>query len=410
MKRVLRVYLYHHYVGDLMQNRGGAMTFRYASTWLETPDAIALSQSLPLQETPFSQAMCRGFFSGLLPEDEKRKHIARILGISARNDFMLLEAIGGECAGAVSFLPADWPQLPTKSEYRPVSDNELAEILNILPNRPLLAGEDGVRLSLAGAQDKLAVFFDVATNQISIPLGQSPSTHILKPPNPRFPGLVENEWTCLTLAQGIGLHAALPWKHSVAGIDCLLVKRYDRIGNDGTVERIHQEDFCQALAIASEKKYQSEGGPSLKQCFELLRRVSSQPVIDLMSLLDAVIFNYLIGNHDAHAKNFSLLYRDHHTKLAPLYDLVCTVYYPELSSKMAMKIGDAYSSKEIRLRDFEELAKDIGFTPSRVCERVADIAESIITYAKPHSRSKRVASQVLQLIGERCRKALDIFG
>src|SRR3989338_5492909 len=160
MNRLLQVYLHDHYVGDLMQDHSGVMTFRYTSTWLKTPNARELSHSLPLQEARFNQKACRGFFSGILPEDDSRKRIAQILGISARNDFTLLEAIGGECAGAVSFVSEESARFQAEPDYRSVSNDELAEILRILPSRPLLAGEDGVRLSLAGTQDKLAVYFD----------------------------------------------------------------------------------------------------------------------------------------------------------------------------------------------------------------------------------------------------------
>ena len=154
----------------------------------------------------------------------------------------------------------------------------------------------------------------VSGGQISIPLNGAPSTHILKPAIERFEGVVFNEAMCMRLARAIGLHAAKVEIGKVEGIDYLLVERYDRAWSRDLPEglqclkREHQEDFCQALGIVPENKYQNEGGPSLKQCFDLVRETSSTPVIDLQSLLDAVIFNLLIGNHDAHGKTSRSLY------------------------------------------------------------------------------------------------------
>src|SRR6185312_7781283 len=158
MKRTLDVYLLNHLVGKLEQDESGRLSFRYIEQWLSSPFAHPLSQSLPLQEKPFTTKECRPFFAGVLPEEYKRELIARNLGISARNDFAMLEKIGGECAGAVSFLPINQMPLEKTSteDYRALHDHDLATLLNKLPKQPLMAGEEGVRLSLAGAQDKIS--------------------------------------------------------------------------------------------------------------------------------------------------------------------------------------------------------------------------------------------------------------
>src|ERR1017187_8804106 len=343
MARTLDVYLHDDLAGHLVQDDGGQMLFDYTEDWLNKPGAMPLSQSLPLRKEGFKGKECRAFFAGILPEESKREIIARNLGISARNDYAMLERIGGECAGAVTFIPAGIPAgqvLPERNySYRKLSAEELAAILKELPKRPLLAGEEGIRLSLAGAQDKVAVRME--PGEVYLPLGGAPSTHILKPAAERFEGVVFNEAFCMKLAAEAGLPAASVETMKVNGIDCLIVERYDRIHKEGrgaepVIERLHQEDFCQAHGMVSERKYQKEGGPSLKQCFGLLREVSSTTVIDLMRLLDAVIYNYLVGNNDAHGKNFSLLYHGIGTgnlavSFAPLYDVVSTIYYPELS-------------------------------------------------------------------------------
>jgi serine/threonine-protein kinase HipA len=273
MARTLDVYLHEELVGHLVQDDDGQMSFEYLESWLAKPGAATLSQSLPLRKERFPAKECRGFFGGILPEENKREIIARNLGISARNDYAMLEQIGGECAGAVTFIPAG-QELPKRDyHYRKLDPKELAGILRELPKRPLLAGEKGIRLSLAGAQDKVAV--RIEGEEVSLPLGGAPSTHILKPAVERFAGVVFNEALCMTLAAHMNLSAAKVETRKVEDGEYLLIERYDRkhVTIDGApgVERIHQEDFCQALNIVSELKYQKEGGPSLKQCFTLLR-------------------------------------------------------------------------------------------------------------------------------------------
>jgi len=403
MARTLNVHYDRELVGQLVQDDGGQMTFQYGASWLGKPEPIPLSWSLPLRQEPFTQKECRGFLGGLLPEQDNRTAIARILGISDTNDFAMLEQIGGECAGATSFLPAD-EAIPEDDDCcRELADDDLARILRELPRRPLLAGEDGIRLSLAGAQNKIAVRVD--DGKISIPRGSAPSSHVLKPAINTYEGLVFNEAFCMALARACDLNAAPVEIGKVQGIDYLLAERYDRVrGEDGGIRRLHQEDFCQALGIPSEIKYQSEGGPSLADCFALLRDASRAPALDLLALLDAVIFNLLIGNHDAHGKNFSLLYLpDRSIRLAPLYDLVSTVFYPELTDRMAMKIGKQPKSALLHPKDVDRFASDAGLGKALARARIPALAgrllQQIPRIDKPHPISGSVAS----LIAERCK-------
>ena len=418
MARTLDVYLHNELTGRLVQDDGGQMVFDYAESWLSKHDATALSQSLPLRKERFSRNECQGFFGGILPEETKREIIARNLGISARNDYAMLEQIGGECAGAVTFIPAG-DKLPEQPYgYRKLSPDELAAILRELPKRPLLAGDEGIRLSLAGAQDKVAV--RIEGKDISLPLGGAPSTHILKPAVERFDGVVFNEALCMKLAAAAGLPAAGVEARSVDGIDYLLVKRCDRThrqtagGRAPELDRLHQEDFCQAQGIVSETKYQKEGGPSLKQCFSLLRQVSGAPVVDLARFLDAVIYNYLVGNNDAHGKNFSLLYHGIGTAsleigLAPLYDIVSTIYFPELSQHMAMKIGGEYSSEKVLPKNFEQLAEEAALGKPLVKQRVPELAEIVIAALRKMDLGHPVAAAVAALIRARCEKTRNNF-
>ena len=417
MARTLDVYLQNDLVGHLVQDDSGEMTFQYVESWLNRSGATPLSQSLPLRKERFRRKECRGFFAGILPEESKREIIARNLGISPRNDYAMLERIGGECAGAVTFI-AQGQALPDRNYgYRKLSEDELAAILKELPKRPLLAGEDGIRLSLAGAQDKVAV--RIEGGEVCLPLGGAPSTHILKPAVERFDGVVFNEALCMKLAAAAGLSAAAVETRNVEGMDYLLVERYDRLhrlatSSEPVIERLHQEDFCQAYGIVSEQKYQKEGGPSLKQCFALLREFSSAPVIDLARLLDAVTYNYLVGNNDAHGKNFSLLYRGTGTenleiRLSPLYDVVNTVYYPELSRDMAMRIGDEYSSEKVTPRNFEQIAEEAGLGKPLVRGRVAELSEKVIAALPKVEIANPVADKVAALIRQRSETAMSRF-
>jgi serine/threonine-protein kinase HipA len=412
MARTLDVYLHDDLIGHLVQDDGGQMLFDYTADWLNKPGGSALSQSLPLRREVFKGKECRAFFAGILPAESKREIIARNLGISARNDYAMLEQIGGECAGAVTFIPAGGPLPERNYGYRKLSEKELAGILRELPRRPLLAGDEGIRLSLAGAQDKVAV--RIEDGEVSVPLGGAPSTHILKPAVERFDGLVFNEALCMKLASTSGLPAAGVETRTVDGVDFLLVERYDRYhrrlpGSGAVLERLHQEDFCQAQGIVSEFKYQKEGGPSLKQCFALLREVSSAPVIDLARLLDAVIYNYLVGNNDAHGKNFSLLYKiqengNRTIRLSPLYDIVSTAYYRELSRDMAMKLGREYSSEKITPRDFEQLAEEAGLGKAQVKRRVPELAAGVHDALAKIEIANPTAEKVAALIKQRCEK------
>lgn len=399
MKR-LTVYLNGERVGALEEDDSGLLEFRYAPEWMGRSDAMPLSRSLPLQSEPFRGKHARPFFAGILPDEGPRQQIAAILGISERNDFAMLERIGGECAGAVSLLPEDAPA-PTVGEprVRELSENELEDIVGELPRRPLMAGREGLRLSLAGAQAKLPVLIRNAA--IALPLGNTPSTHIIKPEPERFPGLVATEVLCMTLAGAVGLNVPPVSFRPVGSKPCIVVQRYDRTtGADGTVTRVHQEDFCQALGFPPERKYQQEGGPLLRDCIGLLREWSTVAALDIRDFLDGLIFNVLIGNADAHGKNYSILYRKRDRRLAPLYDLVCTLAWPELSKTPAMKIGKSESIESITPAHWQKMAQETRVGWPMLRERIVDLCgkcidglrnESVLSAANDPAMVERVA-------------------
>ncbi len=409
MVHELEVWLFADHVGTLFL-RDGRLNFRYDSAWLGQSNAVALSVSLPLRAEAFDDHRSRPFFAGLLPEGQMRRLIAQQLQISGQNDFSLLDHIGGECAGAVTFLPPG-QTLPVPSNADDVqwlSDEEVVAILEELPRRPMLAGQDGLRLSLAGAQDKLPVVFD--GDRIGLPRNGTPSSHILKPPIHAVEDSVINEGFCMALAEAMLIKPAKSTMHGVLGRPFLLVERYDRtLDAQGHRLRVHQEDFCQSLGVAPEMKYQNEGGPDLTQCFDLVRRVTRPSAPHVLRLFDGVIFNALIGNHDAHAKNFSLLYAGQTPVMAPFYDLLSTAVYPTLTPKMAMKIGSKYKFSEVQARHWAQFAQSAGLAKAAARKRILELAKALPGAARslqqvtqPPFAGNALVERIVVLIEQRC--------
>lgn len=358
--RQLSVRLHGIPVADLFQDAGGKMRLTYLP---EAPRPLSLG--LPIREASYDDRACEAYFGGLLPEShDARKAIARRYGANANNSFSLLRAIGLDCAGAVSLHDPGDPIVfadRIKPELRPVSEAELAGHIRDLPRKPLFTGVQDLRLSLAGAQDKAAIC--MVDGQPALPLHGAPTTHILKPAVDRLDASVVNEFLCLTLARAVKLPVPQVEMRTAEGIPYLLVERYDRrIYPDGSVERIHQEDFCQALGLPSALKYQADGGPGLADCFQLALGLS-KPAVARIQLMRRTIFNVLIGNCDAHAKNFSLVHsHDGLIELAPVYDLVSTRYYPELSPKLAMKIGRRDQIERLYALHWERFCDEVGIS------------------------------------------------
>lgn len=359
MGQKLSVRLYGKQVGILEQTKTGKLQFTY-----EDDSDFAISNSLPLDKKTFTDKECKPYFNGLLPEsDIVRQHIGKMFGINANNDFALLKAIGHDCAGALSLHDINEPvrvQEFIELNAEPQTDEQLLKHIQELPNKPFFTDlSNEVRLSLAGTQDKGAV--TVIDGKICLPKNSTPTTHIIKPLIKNLDNTILNEYLCMKSAKGVGINTADVEIGEVKGIQYLLIERYDREIKNNKVKRIHQEDFCQALGILSINKYQADGGPDIKQCFDLLD-IARTPASSRNMLMKLVIFNFLTGNNDAHAKNFSLLYFNTKPVLAPAYDLLSTQIYPNLTKKMAMKIGSSYEKKFVTKPSFEKMCDDIGYS------------------------------------------------
>lgn len=377
MTHLLDVYYREEKAGVLSQEDGGALSFAYDAGYLEGSRSSAISFSMPLQEAAYGDRIVRPFFSGLLPDEGARQRLSGALGISSGNTFGLLEVIGGECAGALSLYPAGEAPLSSDDDgVEFLSTERLEEILGKLRERPLLGGEEGVRLSLAGAQDKLAVC--VEGESIGLAKGGRPTTHILKPFIQALDGTVENELFCLRLAARLRLPVPNVEMRRVGAIPFLLVERHDRARHeDGTITRLHQEDFCQALSVPPELKYEAEGGPGTEASLALIGRATARPAADRLGFIRMLILHYLVGNADAHGKNYALLYSGGIPDLAPLYDVLCTAAYPRLDKKLAMAIGGRAVPDTIHLQQWLALVPDTRGAQRLLVKAIAELAGRI---------------------------------
>jgi serine/threonine-protein kinase HipA len=212
-----------------------------------------------------------------------------------------------------------------------------------------------------------------------LPVDGAPSTHILKPAHPFLVGSVLNEAFCMRIAHHLGVDVAAVEVRRFDDVTVLVVERYDRAPSDGLdpVARIHQEDFSQAHAVGSRRKYEEAGGPSLLDCARMLLRWSSSEQLD--RLLDIVTVNALVGNADAHAKNLALLHGvDGRVQLAPGYDIMATTLYPDVSTTAGMFINGLRDLTAVRRDDLVREAERWGLAHSRAAERV----DRLLTHAE----------------------------
>ena len=371
-------------VGVLERVHDNAYVFQYAPEWLAAPYRFALSWSLPLSLPHHVGAPVHSFFQNLLPEGQARRAVAARLGVSIDNDWALLAAIGGECAGALTILPPDHtPTDPDQWQYRPIASETLRQLAAREGIVPLLVGGTSTRLSLAGAQDKVPVA--VIDDRLHLPMGSAPSTHILKLPSLDFTDLGVNEAFVTALARAAGLNAVENTLLMQTNPPCLLIRRYDRYSDApaGPVARVHQEDMCQALGLPAGRKYEQEGGPSLSRTAAVIRKASVNPLQDVQALLRWTAFNVVSGNADAHGKNLALLHTAEGVRLAPLYDLVCTRIYLRLDRRLAMSIGGHRDMDSLLAQHWTREAKKLEMGAPVVLKMVRTATRAILEALEP---------------------------
>jgi serine/threonine-protein kinase HipA len=331
------------------------------------------------------------------------------------SDFELLKAIGGECAGALSILPSDY-QPDENVGYKKLTNEDLTKLLlrkgNIMGftsegNRP--------RLSLAGAQDKCPIFYD--GKDFFLPIDAMPSTHIIKFEMSDYRHIPAYEYCLTQLAKTVRLpvvECQLKWHEK----NCfLLVKRYDRVITPVfKIQRLHQEDFCQALGIGYEHKYQQDGGPSFYDCYKLIQTVSTDPLIDAENLLKWQIFNCLAGNSDGHAKNIAFVYSDQQKiRLAPFYDLVCTRAVERIDSKLAFDVGGEFNPDKLASRHWENFAKQCDVRHKYLIEILCQMAETLLNQIEgtveqfeDENGAYPALQRVKVVIHRQCKRALKL--
>lgn len=401
----LAVWLYGSCVATIEHERHRPrLTYTDEARRLYAPGTPLLSLSLPVRAARYPQGIVRPFLDGLLPEGESRRIIARDVGVDADNTYGLIRALGRDCAGAIVIQPMEESASPpsTTLTAEPLSDEELADLVRNLRNAPLGAG-GRVRISLAGVQEKL-LLTQMPDGVWGRPVDGTPSTHILKPEIAAYPNTVENEAFCMRVAKHLGLQVANVETTEVAGRKLIVVERYDRLVQaDGTVERIHQEDFCQATGTRPEDKYQEDGGPSLARIADIVAAVTVRGSLE--RLLQVVTLNTLVGNGDAHAKNVSLLHeRSGVLHLAPLYDAMCTLTYDD--DRLAMYVDDVHRTARVTAQRLVNEGASWGL-PRRRCEEIVtdilDRAPGAIEAARgetagaPDSIVSAVEGQLAQL-------------
>ncbi|MCX6536447.1 MAG: HipA domain-containing protein [Actinobacteria bacterium] len=335
-----------------------------------------LSLSLALRRERYMHGVVRPFLDGLLPEGEARQAVARKFGVVGDDTFGLIRALGRDCAGALVIQPVDDASPPTSTTLTAerLNDDEIADLVANLQSAPLGAG-GRVRISLAGVQEKL-LLTRMPDGAWGLPVDGTPSTHILKPEIARFPNTVENEAFCMRVAKHLGLAVANVETATFGGRKLIVVERYDRVvHSDGSVERIHQEDLCQAIGVSHDKKYEEDGGPSLARIADLLQATAGPDSVE--ALLRAVTLNVLIGNGDAHAKNFSLLHEPSGAlRLTPLYDLLSTLFYGD--EHLAMYVDNVHKTNRVTADRIVNEATRWGLSKRRASEVIADILERVV--------------------------------
>ena len=387
-------------VGELEKTIQGALTFTYHQDWLNTVGARPLSLSLPLMAYSYRGDVVYNFFDNLLPDNQQiRARIQTRFRIPTSQPFDLLANIGRDCVGAIQLIAGPIPIFEKKIKYKPLTENKIASLLRNYQINPLGMSQkdEDFRISIAGAQEKTAFLFH--DNQWCEPIQETPTTHIFKLPigfiahqQMDLRDSCENEWLCSLIAKAYDLPVADCEILHFEDIKVLSAKRFDRrLSRDKSwIMRLPQEDMCQALGVSYHLKYQSDGGPGIKDIMNLLLG-SANAIEDRDMFFRAQVFFWLIAGIDGHAKNFSLFIEpEGKFRLTPLYDIMSA--YPLITQKQLqsqkIKMAMAFKGKNnhylwhtIQRRHFLETAKAVNYSmdrAERILHEMLDKTDSVI--------------------------------
>lgn len=392
----VHVFYENFVLGQISVHEDGRLGFEYDPKWLETSGNFPLSLMIPLKAGEFPDEVIAPWLANLLPEEQQLISLSRALGLSSSDALAILKEIGGDTAGAISIgepsLREKWTYRTLQDHYGQKAEGEALERhFEDLGRRPFLAGEDGVRLSLAGGQKKtaLAVLDEAGQpklglpgegDSLAIPMTGAPSTIIIKPDNPTLPGIVENEAYCLTLAGLIGLPAVECTVLEAGARTALGVVRYDRrLRRNGALRRIHQEDFAQANGIYPGQKYEQGTVPGLS-LNRLLSTGDNLPPKEALKLLDQVIYNILVANTDAHAKNYSILLGGGPV-MTPIYDVSSVLHWDHVNQYHAQKIaGRKRKPADTARRHWDRIAEEAGLNARGLRLRVQELVDAMVAH------------------------------
>lgn len=429
MNRDLEVLLEGERAGTLSKMTNGRLRFVYASDYRDNPSATPLSYSMPVAVAEYGHTIISPWLAGLLPDDPAvLRRWASQFGVSTTEPFDLLATpIGEDCAGAVQFAPGSRvPDIDADmGAVEWLTDADVEARLRSLRldssawlGDPATARRPGFvgQFSLAGRQRKTALLFK--DDRWGVPSGRVPTTHILKPPIEEYVDQELNEHLCLAAARLVGLAAADTHVQSFGAESAIVIARYDRRRIGGELRRIHQEDFCQALSVVPDRKYQSQGGPGPEEITRTLRSAMPTDTAEeaIGRFADALAWNWIIGGTDAHAKNYSLLLAGRQMRLAPLYDITSGLPYEnERHLSLAMKVGDGYQLVDDR-NPWVLAARRMGLDAESLTSRVADLCERAPSAfaeaaADPGvaSLGRRMASRLPDLVARRAARCARIL-
>lgn len=378
----VRIESYEAPAGRLTRADSGVVAFQYTPDYLARPDALPISLALPLQEAAFDDYRTRAYFANLLPENDQLQTVMERERLERDDVAGLLFHLGADCSGAVSCLPEGAPPVKVPgllgADYEFLTPETVADIMRRLADREPLPDHIRDPSPVAGVQRKIAIVA-APDGRVALPkqgLGV-PTTHILKVPARAAAREADLEAAAARLARACGLDAALSSVVEIEGVSGLLIPRFDRqFAVDGTIRRIHQEDFAQALGLPPSLKYERGGGE--RRAFTLAAIASviarcAAPARALDTFLQATFFNLAIGNTDNHAKNHALLYdAGAAPSLAPLYDLLPIKLNNRYTHQLAFHIGKARSADALTIADFAILFRQLGFTERAASRFVED--------------------------------------
>ncbi len=394
----LDVYFRDDHCACLSEDKNGKLKFQYLDSWVENA-RMPVSLTLPLSKTAYGNSQIAAFVANYLPEgDDLRARLERLLHVDATDDFGLLKAIGRESAGALSFWPEGERPESTEKQYTPISLEDFHQWREYAHQQPFQFKGQTLRMSLGGAQAKMALYFDT-DDKPYLPQQGAPTSHILKPKIAGcLPSSVHIEYLTMKLATAVLGEKEVPavdiWQN------CYRIRRFDRPRSGKTLRRLHQEDYCLILGRMPKKKYESEHTAEnlLASCFAKLDQLGSQglvaaPALQRLRLLNQVIVNVLLHNPDAHLKNYALMLKENGLiEVSPMYDSLCT-YGMRFTAegeawgqtagpashtlKLSLRIGNAVDINQVSRQDWDIFAKDCGFTAAFVRRRLHTLAEKL---------------------------------